>query len=154
MLDASAGYAVAVSSAWAVRPAFGITHISTDRGGATETGNTAFALAVLKDDRSTTFIDGTLKLQGGQQAGATFRPWIEGGVRHMLGDGGSRATAGFVDNAQTYTLSGALRDKTVGIAGIGASVDMGQRVRLYGAYRAEFGDGQSHNLNVGLRMSF
>lgn len=154
VLDASAGYAVAVSSAWAVRPAFGITHISTDRGGATETGNTAFALAVLKDDRSTTFIDGTLKLQGGQQAGATFRPWIEGGVRHMLGDGGSRATAGFVGSAQTYTLSGALRDKTVGIAGIGASVDLGQRVRLYGAYRAEFGDGQSHNLNVGLRMSF
>lgn len=154
VLDASAGYAFAVSEAWAVRPTLGITHISTDRGATTETGNAAFALAVLEEDRGTTFIDGTLMLKGGQNTGATFKPWIEGGVRHVLDGQTGRATAGFVGSAATFSLAGVSRDKTVGIAGVGASIDLGETVRLYGAYRAEFGDGQSHNVNVGLRIGF
>lgn len=153
VLDASAGYAFAVSEAWAVRPTLGITHISTDRGAATETGNTAFALAVLKEDRDTTFVDGTVMLKGGQN-GAAFKPWVEGGVRHLIDGNGSRATAGFVGSAQTFSLAGVSRDKTVGLAGVGASIEMSETVRLYGAYRAEFGNGNSHNVNVGVRIGF
>ena len=87
-------------------------------------------------------------------AGATFHPWAQAGVRHQLEGDRAVATAGFVGSALTYTLAGVARAETLAIAGAGASVDLGSKISAYAAYQGEFGEGRSHNVNLGTRISF
>lgn len=151
VLDGTVGYSIPMGS-WSVRPEVGITHISTRRGAATETGSTAFALTVDRVRTRATFIDGGLKLKGGD--GDRFHPWIQAGVRHQLEGELSQASAGFVGNTERFAVLGASRSETMATVGAGASYDLASGLSLYGAYQGEFGGGRSHNVNIGVRFHF
>ncbi|HKR92816.1 autotransporter outer membrane beta-barrel domain-containing protein, partial [Novosphingobium sp.] len=153
VLDGSVGHSFSMGS-WAVQPEVGLTHVSTRRGTATETGSTAFALAVDRAKTQATFIDGSVKLKGGVRESDRFHPWMEVGVRHQLEGERSDASAGFVGNSERFTVLGAGRKETMATAGAGASYDLAPGLSLYGAYQGEFGGGHSHNLNVGVHFNF
>jgi hypothetical protein len=154
ILDASAGYSVPVSGGWAVRPELGITHVSTRRGAATETGSAAFAFAVDRDRTKATFVDGALSLRGGQAAGDIFQPWIQLGVRHQLEGEVSFASAGFLGTTARLTVLGAGRKETLATAGVGFSVEATHGLRLFASYQGEFGGGNGNSLNAGIRFAF
>jgi len=154
IFDASAGYSLAVSSDWALRPEIGITHVSTRRSGVSESGSAAFALAVDRARSRATFIDGALTLRGGQADKATIHPWLSAGIRHQLDGETSRASAGFVGVSSRFTVAGAARKETMVTAGAGADVALSEGLSLFGVYRGEFGGGNGHNVNVGVRFAF
>ncbi len=151
--DSVVGYNFEMGS-WAVRPGIGLTHISTRRGGTSETGNSAFALTVARATTSATFIDGSIKLKGGVAGGAVFHPWASVGVRHQLEGERSAARAGFVGNTERFTVLGAARKETMATFGAGANYELTSGLSLYGAYQGDFGGGRSHNINVGVRFEF
>ncbi|WP_084733123.1 autotransporter domain-containing protein [Sphingobium chungbukense] len=153
VLDGSVGYSFPMGS-WAVRPEVGITHVSTRRGRATETGSAALALAIDRAKTHATFIDGGLKFEGGVGEGDRFHPWAQAGVRHQLEGELSAASAGFVGNAERFTVLGAGRKETMATAGAGARYDVAPGFSLYGAYQGEFGGTRSHNVNLGVRFDF
>lgn len=153
VLDGAVGYSFAMG-AWAIRPEVGVTHVSTRRGAATETGSAAFALTVDRAKTNATFIDGGLKLKGGLGEGSAFHPWASLGVRHQLEGERSAARAGFIGNTERFTVLGAGRKETMATAGAGASYDLATGLSLYGAYQGDFGGGHSHNVNVGVRFEF
>jgi len=153
VLDGSVGYSIPMGN-WTVRPEVGITHISTRRGAATETGSAAFALTVDQAKTHATFLDGGLKLKGGVGKGDRFHPWAQAGVRHQLEGELSQASAGFVGNAERFAVLGAGRKDTMATVGAGASYDLASGLSLYGAYQGEFGGGRSHNVNIGVRFNF
>lgn len=152
VLDASAGYNLSLANGWAVRPEVGVTHVSTRRGAALEIGSAAFALTVDADRAKATFVDGGIKLRGGQAEGSTFHPWAMAGVRYQIEGELTAARAGFVGSATRFAALGAGRKETMATAGAGFSVDLDAGVSLYGAYLGEFGGGRSHNVNVGIRF--
>lgn len=153
VLDGSIGYSFPMGGL-VVRPEVGLTHVSTRRGSATETGSPAFALNVDRAKTHATFIDGGLKLKGGVGEGDRFHPWAQAGVRHQLDGELTAASAGFVGNAERFSVLGAGRKETMATAGAGASYDVTPGFSLYGAYQGEFGGGRSHNVNVGVRFDF
>ncbi len=154
VLDASAGYSLPISADWAFRPELGLTHISTRRGQATETGSAAFALDVDRNRTNAAFIDGALTLRGGQAAAAIFHPWALLGLRHQLEGNVSGASAGFVGAASRFTALGAARKETQVTAGAGVSADVAPGLRLFTSYLGEFGGGRGNNVNVGARFAF
>ena len=153
VLDGSVGYNFPMGS-WAVRPEVGITHVSTRRGAATETGSGAFALTIDRAKTHATFIDGGITLKGGVGERDRFHPWAQAGVRHQLEGELTAARAGFVGNAERFSVLGAGRKETLATASAGASYDVTPGFSLYGAYQGEFGGGRSHNVNVGVRFDF
>jgi fibronectin-binding autotransporter adhesin len=153
LLDASVGYRAPVGADWAVRPALGVSHASGSRGAAHETGNAAFALDIDREEFNATFVDGSIALEGGQRDGAAFHPWLSAGVRHQIEGGTETATAGFAGGTSRFTVLGASRDATMVTAGAGIAYEIGNAT-LYGSYQGEFGDGSSHNANVGVRIRF
>lgn len=154
IVDATAGYQMAVSGSWAVRPELGFTHVSTRRGQAVETGSAAFAFAVDRTRTSASFVDATILLQGGQQEGATFHPWIKLGIRHQLEGEVSAATAGFIGSESGLTVQGASRKDSMATAGAGFSADLAPSLRLYGSYQRDFGSTHADGINLGVRFAF
>lgn len=153
VLDASVGYSVPVGADWAVRPEIGITHMNVRRGATMETGSAAFGLDVDSDRLDASFVDGRLTLKGGQSDGAVFHPWGQVGVRHQLKGEIQSASAGFVGTTSRFSVFGAGRKETVLTAGAGFGYDLGQAT-LYAGYQGEFGGGNGHTANVGVRISF
>lgn len=80
-LDVSAGYSVPLAQGWAIRPGIGVTHISTSREASRETGSAVFGYGIETAKSDATFADASVRLAGGQNAGAAIRPWLEAGVR-------------------------------------------------------------------------
>jgi uncharacterized protein with beta-barrel porin domain len=153
VLDASAAYAVAVGSDWALRPEAGITHISTRRDAAAENGSAAFALAVDAAHTKATFIDGSLYLEREQGRGDGLRPWVRAGLRQQLDGQDVSATAGFAGTPLRMTVAGVTRGRTAASGGLGASIDLTPRLNLGGAYQVEVSDGTSHNASLRLRLT-
>lgn len=154
VLDASMGYSLPVSTGWVVRPELGLTHISTRRDATVERGSAAFALAVERERTKATFVDGALTLRGGQEADATFHPWVQAGIRHQFDGDVSAVRAGFVGTTSRFTVFGAGRKETMVTAGAGFSADLSKGLRLFATYQGEFGGGTGNNVNVGLRFAF
>lgn len=154
VLDATAGYEVALSDGWAIEPKVGITHISTRRGATSETGSDAFALEVDKKRLNATFVDGAITLRGSQGSDTIFQPWLQLGVRHQLEGDLPRATAAFAGMNSSFTVLGAARKETVLTAGAGFSAQVSPNFRLMAAYQGEFGGGTGTQLNLGVNLAF
>ncbi|MDT9600247.1 autotransporter domain-containing protein [Sphingosinicella rhizophila] len=153
-LDVSAAYAFALSEAWALQPGVGLTHISNRRGSASETGSTAFALDVEGRRTKATFVDGSFVLRGGQNEGATIRPFVQLGVRHQLAGDLVHATGSFVGMGTRFTVLGAPRKETMITAGAGFSAEIAPGIGLFAAYQGEFGGGGGTLVNAGFRIGF
>jgi uncharacterized protein YhjY with autotransporter beta-barrel domain len=154
VLDAQVGYNFALSADWALRPAVGLTHVSTKRSDTTETGSAAFALDVAGKRTNATFVDGGVTLQGGLGEGSTFAPWVQLGVRHQLSGDRPWATAGFVGNAATLTVPGVDRKDTVITAGAGLRANVSETVRVFASYQGEFGGGTGSQATIGFELAF
>lgn len=154
VIDAAAAYEMPLSKHWIIAPEAGITHVFTRRGATAETGSGPFALTVDAGKTNATFIDGGIKLKGNLSGDVPFHPWVQLAVRHQLSGNVSDASAGFVGNTARFTVIGASRKGTVGAAGVGVDYEVSPGVSLFGAYHGEFGNGRSHNLNVGLRFGW
>lgn len=154
VLDAQAGYNFTLSDGWTLRPGIGLTHISTKRGAATESGSAAFALDVAGKRTNATFIDGGITLLGGKDEGATFQPWVQLGLRHQLSGDRPWASAGFVGNTAMFTVPGVDRKDTVITAGAGFSAAVSETVRLFASYQGEFGGGTGSQANLGFELAF
>ena len=154
VLDASAAYALPFSEGWALQPQVGVTHVSNRRGSASETGSAAFALDVERRRTKATFLDAALVLRGGRQAEASFKPWLQAGLRHQLEGERTYATGGFQGTDIRFTVPGAPRKDTVVIAGAGFSADLSAKVRVFAGYQGEFGGGTGHAVSGGIRIGF
>lgn len=154
VLDATAGYEVALSDGWTIEPQVGITHVSTRRGSTIETGSDAFALEVDKKRLNATFVDGAVTLRGRQGSDTIFQPWLQLGVRHQLEGNLPQATAALAGMDTSFTVLGAARKETVLTAGAGFSAQLSPNFRLMAAYQGEFGGGTGTQLNVGINLAF
>lgn len=154
VLDASIAYDFALGRDWAFRPEGGLTHVSTRRGHALESGSAAFALDIDRDRVKATFIDGAIGMRGGVASGAIFHPWLKAGVRRQLAGRSTDATASFAGVTTDFTVLGASRKATMATAGAGVAVDIMPNMSLFGSYNGEFGGGRSNNVNVGARIIF
>ncbi|AZI35363.1 autotransporter domain-containing protein [Caenibius tardaugens] len=154
VLDAQVGYSFALSQGWSLQPAIGLTHVSTKRGSATESGNTAFALDVAGKRTNATFVDGGLKLQAGNDEGATFKPWVQLGLRHQLSGDRPWVSAGFLGTSPAFTVAGVDRKDTVITAGAGFSAAVSDTVNLFASYQGEFGGGTGSQANLGITIAF
>lgn len=153
VLDVAVGYTIPVNQDWSFRAGAGISHIRTRRGAVSETGG-AFALDVDRDQASSTFVDGSLRAQGGQGASAKFHPWIELGVRHQTQGRVLEARSGLVGTGLQFTAASARREATLALVGAGLSVDIASGLSLFGAYNGEFANGSTANEgNIGLRFA-
>ncbi len=152
VFDASARYDLAFGAGWTVSPGIGFTHISTKRGGATETGSVAFALDVESQTTKANFLDGSVAIRGSDSA--VVQPWAQLGLRHQLSGKLTSATASFVGASSTFTVRGAARKETVATAGVGIAAKVAQNLLIHAAYTGEFGGGAGNNVSAGIRLAF
>jgi outer membrane autotransporter protein len=80
--DLSLGHAFAWSNDWTITPEIGVTHISSRRSGANETGDAVWALDVEARRIKATFLRGALELRGSVEA--QISPWLSAGMLHQL----------------------------------------------------------------------
>jgi hypothetical protein len=154
VLDIAVGYSAALTPDWSLRAGAGVTNIRTRRGAVREAGG-VFALDIDRDQTSSTFLDGSLRMQGGQQPGAKFHPWIEVGARHQMSARALVASGGLANTGLRFAAASAARQETLAIVGAGVSVDIAPRLAIFGSYNGEFAKGATGNEgNIGLRFAF
>ncbi|OCC23624.1 hypothetical protein MB02_10665 [Croceicoccus estronivorus] len=154
VLDATISYSLPVGANWILQPQAGLTHVSTKRGATSEIGSAAFALDVERKRTNATFADATVVLRGGQNAEATFEPWIQAGVRQQLDGKHVTATAGFTGMTETFTVFGAPRKATVMTAGAGFSARLADGIKIFASYQGEFGSGTGTQFDGGIQIKF
>ena len=155
MADVSADYALALGDAWELRPSVGVTAIRVTREALSETSIGAYRLDVAEKRDHATFIDGGLTLVGGQDQGATLRPFLSLGMRQQV-EGRTRYAVGALGGGGFGLVgAGAARAETLGTATIGADADLTDRFAVFGTLSGEAGDAD-HNARaqVGLRLEF
>lgn len=151
--DLSLGHAFALSKDWSIAPEIGVTHISSRRGGANESGDAVWALDIEARRTKATFLRGALELRG--SAEARINPWLSAGVLHQLSGRRTFATAAYTSVADSLTVAGVGRSKTLATVGAGASLKVSPTAALFFGANSEFGaESSGQSATVGFRLRF
>ncbi len=151
--DLSFGHAFALDQNWTIVPEIGVTHISSRRSGANESGDAVWALDVEARRTKATFLRGALELRG--SAEARISPWLSAGVLHQLSGRRTFATAAYTGVADGLTVAGAGRSETLATAGAGASVKVSPTAALFFGANSEFGaESSGQSGTVGFKLRF
>ncbi len=151
--DFAAAYRFPVGDGLSLKPQIGFTHIESRRAALSEAGNEPFLLEVTGKTLKANFISGDLYL--GADAVKRVRPWLSVGIRHQLSGRVGTAIGAFMGNSETFTVTGASRDRTLATVSGGAALDVLDHLTLSLSGRTEFGakaSGQS--AMAGLRLTF
>lgn len=151
--DLSLGHTFALDQNWTIAPEIGVTHISSRRSGANESGDAVWALDVEARRTKATFLRGALELRG--SAEARISPWLSAGVLHQLSGRRTFATAAYTGVADGLTVAGVGRSETLATISAGASLKVSPTTALFFGANSEFGaesGGQSGT--VGFRLRF
>ena len=151
--DLSLGHAFALDQNWTIAPEIGVTHISSRRSGANESGDAVWALDVEARRTKATFLRGALKLRG--SAEARISPWLSAGVLHQLSGRRTFATAAYMGVADGLTVAGVGRSETLATVGAGASLRVSPTAALFFGANSEFGaESSGQRGTAGLRLRF
>ncbi len=151
--DLSLGHAFAVSKDWTLAPQVGVTHISSRRGSASETGDAVWALDVDARRTKASFLRGELALRASPQA--QISPWLSAGVLHLLSGSRTFATGAYEGVADGLTVEGVGRSKTLATVGAGANLKVSPTATLFFGANSEFGaESNGQSANVGFRLRF
>ena len=151
--DISLGHAFGLGDGWSLEPEVGFTHISSRRGGASETGDAVWALDVEGRRTKASFLRGALELHGA--AKAPVNPWLSAGVLHQLNRTGSFATAAYADVPDGLTVAGVNRSGTLATVGAGVNLRVSSAANVFFSGNSEFGAKSSgQSLNAGLSIRF
>lgn len=151
--DLNAGYRFPIGGGWTLRPEAGVTHISSRRGAASESGAGALGLDVDARRTKATFVSGGLTLHGAETA--QLRPWLSAGLRHQLDGRRSFATASLTGVSASFTVPGVVRSETLASVSGGVSYAVSPGVELFASGNSEFGaDSSGEGATAGLRLRF
>ena len=151
--DLSLGHAFALDQNWTIAPEIGVTHISSRRSGANESGDAVWALDVEARRTKATFLRGALELRG--SAEAQISPWLSAGVLHQLSGRRTFATAAYAGVADGLTVVGVGRSETLATVGAGASLRVSPTAALFFGANSEFGaESSGQSGTVGFRLRF
>nr|WP_255254805.1 autotransporter outer membrane beta-barrel domain-containing protein [Novosphingobium sp. Chol11] len=151
--DLSLGHAFALDQNWTIAPEIGVTHISSRRGGANESGDAVWAIDVEARRTKATFLRGALELRG--SVDAQISPWISAGVLHQLSGRKTFATAAYTGVSNGLTVAGVDRSETLATIGAGASLRVSAAANLFVGASSEFGaESSRQNATVGYRLRF
>lgn len=152
-IDGWLGYGLAVGDDWQIGPQIGITHVSVQRGAIRESGSSAFALDITKQDYDATFLTGDIRLEAPGKTG--LRPWAAAGVRWRVSGDALRATGAFTGTNTSYSVDGVNRKKAMPHVGAGLNIALSHSLSLFVNGDAEFDDGNSaRNVNGGISFAF
>jgi uncharacterized protein with beta-barrel porin domain len=130
-----------------------LTHVSSRRGSAIETGDDVWGLSVAAHRTSATFVDGAFTLNG--KTNARISPWLSMGLRHQLRGRRAEATAAYAGVADALNISGVNRNATLATVGAGASLRLAPGTMLFfGAISAFGADSSGESATAGLRVNF
>lgn len=151
--DLSLGHAFALGQDWTIAPEISITHISSRRGRASESGDSVWALDVDARRTKATSLRGALELHGPAQARVT--PWLSAGALHLLSGRWSSATAAYAGDTDGLTAAGVGRSEILATVGAGASLRISPSAILFFTTTSEFGAASSgQSATVGFRVCF
>lgn len=151
--DLSLGHTFALDQNWTIAPEIGVTHISSRRSGANESGDAVWVLDVGARRTKATFLRGALELRG--SAEAQISPWLSAGVLHQLSGRRTFATAAYTGVAEGLTVAGVGRSKTLATIGAGASLKLSPTTALFFGANSEFGaENSGQSGTVGFRLRF
>ncbi|WP_237234880.1 autotransporter outer membrane beta-barrel domain-containing protein [Sphingobium sp. EP60837] len=151
--DLSLGHAFALDQNWTIAPEIGITHISSRRSGANESGDAVWALGVEARRTKATFLRGALELHG--SAEARISPWLSAGVLHQLSRRRTFATAAYTGVADGLTVAGSDSSETLATVGAGASLKVSATAALFFGANSKFGaESSGQSATVGFRVRF
>lgn len=149
-LSGEIAYGVPTGAGLAVEPFVGLSHVSLDLDGLTETGG-ATALAVGAQDRDVTFGDVGVRLAA--DAGGV-RPFASVAYRHAWGDRASPASVSFAGNTGSALISGLPIAKDAAELSAGLIANIGIADLTIG-YEGTISDSfDSHGLQAGLKIRF
>lgn len=153
-LDGYAAYSFALGSGgWKVGPQVSVTHVDTDRGASEEAGSEAFALQVSARRQQVTFVSADVRFELGGQT--HLRPNLTLGVQQRVSGNALRASASFAGSPDSFTVAGAMRERT--FAHVAGSVDwtVAKQVDLFAQGQIHFnGQASAETANAGIRMAF
>ncbi len=151
--DLSLGHAFALDQNWSIAPEIGVTHISSRRGGANESGDAVWSLDVEARRTKATFLRGALEMRGSIEA--QISPWLSAGVMHQLSGRRTFATAAYASVADGSTVAGVGRSNTLATVGAGASLKVSPNAALFFGANSEFGaESSGQSGTAGLRLRF
>jgi fibronectin-binding autotransporter adhesin len=151
--DLSLGHAFAWSNDWTITPEIGVTHISSRRSGANETGDAVWALDVEARRIKATFLRGALELRGSVEA--QISPWLSAGMLHQLSGRKAFATGAYAGVADGLTVAGVRRSQTLATVAAGASLRVSTVAALFFGTSSEFGaESSGQSATVGFRLRF
>lgn len=151
--DLSLGRAFALADDWTIEPEIGVTHISSRRGSASETGDAVWALDVEARRTKATFLRGAFELRG--SAEARISPWLSAGVLHQLSGRRTYATAAYAGVSDGLTLAGVGRSETLATVGAGANLRVSPTAALFFGTNSEFGaESSGQSATIGYRLRF
>ncbi|WP_037504991.1 autotransporter outer membrane beta-barrel domain-containing protein, partial [Sphingobium bisphenolivorans] len=151
--DLSLGHGFTLADDWTIEPEIGVTHISSRRGSASESGDAVWALDVEARRTRATFLRGALELHG--SAEARISPWLSAGVLHQLSGRRTLATAAYAGVVDGLTVAGVVRSETLATVGAGASLRVSPTAALFFGVNSEFGAQSSgQSATVGYRLRF
>lgn len=151
--DLCLSHAYALSQDWTIAPEISVTHISSRRGSASESGDAVWALDVDARRTKATFLRGALELRGSAQA--QISPWLSAGVLHQLSGRRTYATAAYPGVADGLTVAGVGPSETLATVGAGASLRVSPTAALFFGANSELGiDSSGESATLGFRVRF
>lgn len=151
--DLSLGHAFALADDWIIEPEIGVTHISSLRGSASESGDAVWALDVDARRTKANFLRGAIELHRSTEP--RLSPWLSAGVLRQLSGTRAFATAAYAGTPDALTIAGAGRSETLATIGAGADLKLSQTATIFFGANSEFGaesSGQSATLGVRIRF--
>ncbi len=144
-------YRLPAGGSFVAEPFVGVSHVSLDLDGVTETGAPT-ALAIGAIDRDVTFADVGLRVSG--DAGAGVRPFASAAYRHAWGDRASVSSFGFAGLAGTGLVGAVPIAKSAAEVSGGVAVTRGM-IDFEVGYDATISKGfDSHGVSAGFRLRF
>lgn len=149
-----AGYGAALGSdGWTLGPDVTLTHVRTERGDALEAGSQAFSLEVAGRTQSATYLSADLRLE--LTGKARLRPNLEVGVQQRVSGNPIRASAAFAGTGESFTVAGAIREKTFAHVAGGVNWAATEHLALFAQGQMSFNESTSaQTINGGLRLAF
>ena len=144
-------YRMPVGGGFVAEPFAGVSHVSLDLDGVTETGAPT-ALAVAAIDRKVTFADIGLRVSGDAATG--LRPFASAAYRHAWGDRASVAAFGFAGLAGTALVGAVPIAKSAAELSAGVMVTRGM-IDFELGYDATISEAfDSHGVSAGFKARF
>ncbi|WP_137678998.1 hypothetical protein [Aurantiacibacter suaedae] len=152
--DGYAAYSFGLgSTGWKAGPQLTLSHVRTNRAGAQESGSEVFGLQVSARDHQATFVSADVRFELDRQT--RVQPNLMLGVQQRVSGDALRASAAFGGSSKSFTVAGAMREKTLAHVGAGVNWAASQKIEFFAQGEIHFNaKASAETVNAGIRVLF